>query len=257
MVHGDRFAAVTELYQPTLHRLPDDTSGRFQVLREFLLRWHGLVTGSVGRTVDRVGAAEARVQKRLPLAVREWIVLLDDIDRIDGWGVVLRDCWGLKKVPNCPAFALLTAGEDDCHWGPFYRDLAQEDPPTQEFSPDYERSASRFKHSRQVAPRVSTWAIEFIVSYLRLSRSVEIEREMPLDAFSRLRERLPDGVVGSRVGASELLEFPGGLIHADPDGPEQYTLRCYAPVGEGTRDEYQAAKRAFDERLGAMLGPES
>ncbi len=70
------------------------------------------------------------MRQKLPLAAREWIVLLDDLERVGGWGRVLRDAWGLEKVPDCAAFSLLRAGEDDRRWGPPLRDLALEDPPT-------------------------------------------------------------------------------------------------------------------------------
>lgn len=240
-------------YRPTLHRFPDDTSGRFQVLREFLLRWHGLDTGAVGRTVDRVGEAEARVDKPLPLAVREWIVLLDDLARIDGWKYVLRDSWGLKQVPNCPAFSLLTAGEDDRHWGPLFRDLAREDPPVREFVPDYERDEQRFKRGRQVASRVSTWALEFIVDYLHLSRSLQLERRASKPTLERMYDRSPSPVVASRIGATELFEFEGGLMHAEPDGPGIYRLRCYAPRAQ--TDAFDSdATHAFGQQIDAMLG---
>ncbi|WAS91143.1 hypothetical protein [Nannocystis punicea] len=244
---------MTQAYQPTLHRFPDDTAGRFQVIREFLLRWHGLDTGAVGRTVERVGAAEARVGKALPLAVREWIVLLDDLARIGGWGRVLRDSWGLVKVPNCAAFSLLTGGENDRHWGPMFRDLAREDPPTHEFVPDYERSESRFKRGRQVAPRVSTWAIEFIVSYLHLSKCVQLERAISKPLLDRVRSRSPGLVVASQIGHTELFEFEDGLLHAEPDGPTSYQLRCYAPYLGTTRAAYQGAAREFAERVDAIL----
>lgn len=241
-------------YQPTLHRFPDDTAGRFQIIREFLLGWHGLDTGAVGRTVDRVDEAEARIGKALPLAVREWIVLLDDLARIGGWSSVLRDCWGLKKVPGCPAFSLLTAGENDRHWGPWLRDLAKEDPPTSEFVPDYERDEFRFKRGRQVAPSVSTWAIEFIVSYLRLSRSLQIERPVSRPTLDRLRGQSPGPVIASQIGHTELLEFENGLIHAEPDGPTSYQLRCYAPYLGSTTADYYGAAGEFGRRVDAMLG---
>jgi len=244
--------AVTP-YQPTLHRLPDDTPGRFQILREFLRRWHGHDTGTVGRTVDRIGAAESTIKKQLPLGVREWIVLLDDIDRLDVWGEVLRDCWGLRKVPGCPAFALLTAGEDDQHWGPMLRDLAVEDPPVHTFHLDYDSESSRFKRSGPVAPRVSTWAIEFILSYLHLSRSVQFERlasEATLDRLQRTTEPL----VRSRIGDTELVEFTDGLIHATADGQGMYQLRCYAPFRPEANAAPRDAARALRERVEAMLG---
>ena len=245
---------MTPPYQPTLHRFPDDTLGRFQVIREFLSRWHGLDTGTVGRTVDRIGEAEAGLGRSLPLAVRELIVLLDDLDRIDGWGDVLRDCWGLKKVPNCAAFSLLTAGENDRHWGPLFRDLIKEDPPTHEFVPDYERDESRFKRGSQVAPRVSTWAIEFIVSYLHLSSYLQIERPVSKPTLDRLRGQSPAQVISSRIGHTELLEFENGLIHAEPDGPTSYHLRCYAPYLGATNADYHGAAREFAGRVEAMLG---
>jgi hypothetical protein len=251
MVHS---TLVTQRYQPTLHRLPDDTSGRFRIIREFLLGWHGLDTGAVGRTVVRVDQAEARIGKTLPLAAREWIVLLDDLSRLDAWSQVLRDCWGLKKVPNCPAFSLLGSGEDDCHWGPFFRDLAREDPPTSEFVRDYERSESRFKHGRQVAPRVSTWAIEFIISYLRLSRSVQYERGVAKPTLDKLRNNPAQGSISSQIGHTELVEFDGGLIHAEPDGPTSYHLRCYAPYRAEAPADYHKASSELGRRIDAMLG---
>jgi hypothetical protein len=237
---------VTQPYRPTLHRLPEATLGRFQVLREFLLQFHGLDTGTVGRTVDRVGEAEARLNKRLPLAVREWIALLDDLDRIGGWGQVLRDCWGLLKVPGCPAFSLLRAGEDDGHWGPLLRDLAKEDPPTSEFVLDYDDG--KFKRVREAAPRVSTWATEFIIAYLRLSKSVQYERNISRPMLHKPREQF----TFSQIGRTELIEFEGGLIHAEPEGGS-YKLRCYAPY-HGPADGYHTAAREFGQRVDALLG---
>ena len=249
----DRYV-VSQVYPPTLHRFPDDTSGRFQILREFLLRWHGLDTGTVGRTAPRVDEAEASVGKVLPLAVREWIVLLDDLHRIDGWKHVLRDCWGLKKVPNCPAFSLLSGGEGDRHWGPLFRDLAREDPPTSEFVPDYERDEQRFKRVRQVAPRVSTWATEFILSYLHLSPSLQVERTASRPTLDRMCRQSADPVVVLQIGDTELIEFTGGLMHAEPDGPGLVRLHCHAPYRGVSTSDYFGAAREFERRLDAMLG---
>ena len=156
-------------------------------------------------------------------------------------------------MPNCPAFALLTAGENDRHWGPLLRDLAQEDPPTHVFVPDYERSESQFKRGGQVAPRVSTWAVEFVVLYLYLSRSLQLERRTAKPALDRLRKRLAAGIVSSRVGHTELLEFEGGLIHADPDGNDMVCLRCYAPYRAESNADYYDAQAEFGRRIEAML----
>lgn len=238
-------------YQPTLHRLPDATAGRFKVLREFLSRWHGLDTGSVGRTVPRVREAAARVHKRLPLAVREWIVLLDDLDRIDGWGHVLRDCWSLKQVPDCQAFSLLVQGEDDHHWGVMYRDLDKEDPPTCDFLLDYEGEETRFRRHRQVAPRVTTWAVEFVLKYLRLSRSAQLDRTLPRPALDRLRRRPPPGVIASRIGRTVVLEFEGGLIHTRPDGPKPCRLECHAPHAADA--DHDAVGKQLERRVREIL----
>lgn len=239
-------------YRPTLHGLPDDTSGRFAALREFLLRWHGLATGTVGRTVDRVTEAESQLHKRLPLAVREWIVLLDDLERIDAWGHVLRDSWSLKKVPGRAAFSLLLQGEGDRHWGPLLRDLDEEDPPTHEFTAR-DGDGPRFDRGRQVAPRVSTWAIAFILRYLHLSRSLQVERTTARSTIERLRARAPEGLVASQIGEVVLLEFAGGLICAESDGPDSYRLQCYAPTLAATNDGYHAAAAAFAERIDEIL----
>lgn len=174
-----------ETYRPILHTFPEDTAGRFQVLREFLRRWHNIDTGAVGRTVPRVEEAEARIATKLPLAIAEWIVFLDDLARVCNWAGVLRDCWSLRKVPNCNAFSLLVSGENDRHWGVIFRDLEHEDPPTYVFVPDYDRDERRFLRGRKAAPRVSTWAVEFILTYLFLSRSLQCEVEVPLDVFKK------------------------------------------------------------------------
>lgn len=239
-------------YAPTLHRIPDDTSGRFAVLREFLLRWHGIDAGPVGRTVARVDAAEARLGRRLPLAVREWIVLLDDLDRLDRWGDVLRDCWSLARVPGQPAFSLLVQGEDDYHWGPMLRDLEREDPPVHGFVLDHAGAASAFVHAGQEAPRVSTWALGFLVRYLYLSRSLQLERWIEEAALARLRRRPPPGVVATRIGRSVVFEFTDGLVQAEPDR-QAIRLSCYAPYRDGTNEGYYSALEVFGQRLDSTL----
>lgn len=244
---------MTSSYQPTLHRLPADTSGRFAVLREFLLRWHGLDTGAVGRTVAAVDEAEARVKKQLPLAVREWIVLLDDIRRLGAWTDVLRDAWALRQVPGRQAFSLLVSGESDRHWGPQFRDLGREDPPTYDFVADWSGDGREFRRGRVVAPRVSTWAIEFLVRYLFLSRSLQLELPASEPELARLRSLGPE-VVASRIGDSELFEFDGGLVHVELGSAPGPTLRCYAPFREADRSGYYPAAGAFRQRILAMLG---
>ncbi|WP_096329993.1 hypothetical protein [Nannocystis exedens] len=241
-------------YQPTLHRLPEDTTGRFAILREFLLRWHGIDTGPVGRTVSRVEEAEARVKRRLPPAVREWIVLLDDLARLGAWVEVLRDALSLTQVPGCRAFSLLVSGENDRHWGPLLRDLGSEDPPTHDFAAVSFGRDREFERVREVAPRVSTWAIEFIVRYLYLSRSVQLEYPVSEAARARLRALGPE-VVASQIGRSELFEFEGGLIHVELDSdPSCAMLRCYAPCRATDRSAYDAAADAFARRLDPMWG---
>ncbi|WP_434420089.1 hypothetical protein [Nannocystis pusilla] len=244
---------MTSPYQPTLHRLPADTPGRFAVLREFLLRWHGIDTGPVGRTVAAVDEAEARVKKQLPLAVREWIVLLDDLRRLGAWANVLRDAWALRQVPGRQAFSLLVSGENDRHWGPQFRDLGREDPPTYDFVADWSGDGPEFSRGRRVAPRVSTWAVDFLVRYLYLSRSLQLELPASESALARLRSLGPE-VAASQIGDSELFECAGGLIHVEPGSSPDSTLRCYAPYREADNSGYDAAAGAFRRRIDAMLG---
>lgn len=244
---------MTELYRPTLHLLPDDTAGRFRLLREFLRRWHGLDTGDIGRTVARVAEAEASLQTTLPLAVREWIALLDDLDRIGGWSQVLRDSWSLREVPRCPAFSLLVQGEGDCHWGPQLRDLHQDDPPVHRFLRGDGRDG-QFVAAGQVAPRVSTWALEFVVSYLHLSRAAQVEQWVTRAVAERLFTRPPAGLVASRVGETRLLEHDGGLIHLAPDGPDEAVLRAYAPLPPDDEQTRKSVKSALHERIDELVG---
>lgn len=238
-----------EPYQPILHTFPEDTLGRFQVLREFLRRWHNIDTGSAGRTVPRIEESEGSIRHDLPLGIREWIVFLDDLERVCKWRNVLRDCWSLKKVPNCDAFSLLVAGENDRHWGVLVRDLGEEDPPTYAFVPDYKRDESRFIRGRKEAPRVSTWAVEFILTYLYLSRSLQCEADVPGEVFKKAYKTRSDKLIASKIGKTSILEFTGGLVLAEKQGKDRYRLRAYAPNLSESHDRYYTDLMAFSRRL--------
>lgn len=242
-----------EPYQPILHSFPEDTTGRFQVLREFLRRWHNIDTGSARRTVPRLEDTDAQYGP-LPLAIREWIVFLDDLARVCNWQNVLRDCWSLKAVPNCKAFSLLVAGENDRHWGVLLRDMELEDPPTYAFVPDYERDERRFLRGHKEAPRVTTWAMEFILTYLYLSHSLQSERRVSPDFFKNLRKKHSDKLFVSKIGRTGIIEFTGGLVLAEKQGKIGYHLRAYAPHVSESTGEYYTALTRFTQRLREEMG---
>ncbi len=159
---------LASVYQPVLHRWSDDYEARWEIIREFLRRWHRLELPEPLEMPARLQRAESSRGYPLMRSARHWVRLVDQLVRADVWFRVLRDRPTLDNVPGHDVLALLTTGEDDAYWGYHLQLELSDDPPVYGLHLNYDTGdVEPFSRT----PSVSEWALDTIVRHLHLSGS--------------------------------------------------------------------------------------
>jgi hypothetical protein len=115
---------------------PDDVTDRWRTLRAHIEEVHGVRTGDIGRTCERLTAIE-REHGTCGTSLREWIVLLDEL-AVDGWRHLFRDSLSFKVVEGTKRFSLMIQGEADYHWTVGLADMRKPDPAVKGYGLDYD-----------------------------------------------------------------------------------------------------------------------
>ncbi|MBM3981305.1 MAG: TIGR02996 domain-containing protein [Planctomycetes bacterium] len=118
------------------HGIPDGWRERWRLIREFTERWHSVPMGDIGGRQAEIAEAEARLGRKLPPSVREWIAFAHDARQYPDWHNVWRDAYHLEVVAGQPALALLAQAEGDYYWGMPFAAFEQEDPLVRDYHPD-------------------------------------------------------------------------------------------------------------------------
>jgi uncharacterized protein (TIGR02996 family) len=150
-----------------LETWPDDAKARWRLLRAYVESWHGVRTGDIGRTCNRLEKVGA-----CGFALREWIVFLDDLGA--DWQYVMRDSVTLKPLDE-KRFSLLLQGEGDYHWTIALKDRRKNDPEVTGLTNSYEgnrsgRWVAERKRAQGTSPygtfaRLTDFARRIIVCY--------------------------------------------------------------------------------------------
>lgn len=177
-------------YEPMLFNLPDEMLERWRVIRRFVGSWYGVSLPTVGGQAARIRQIEDNLGYPLPPSVREWIALIYDLIDADAFGLMFRDALGFSEIQGTDAVSLLIQGEGDYHWGVKKEDLGTDDPPVYGYQIDWgawEGGEAEFEENMRWSPRLTTWAIRFILTYLYIGSESFGAR---VDDFSALFPRL-------------------------------------------------------------------
>ena len=98
----------------------------------------------------------------LPQSIREWCSFSLSWDRM-GRAFSIRDTFVVEKLEHHDAISLLLQGEDDVYWACKSETLHLPDPPVTTYYWNYDEK--RFFEYEQVAPSVSCFALDYLISY--------------------------------------------------------------------------------------------
>ncbi|MEM9071191.1 MAG: hypothetical protein AAGE52_21955 [Myxococcota bacterium] len=227
--------------RPGRHALlpwPDDVSGRWRSLREFVEDFTGVRLKDIGASTSwkalRAQAANDATAfvpdgHALGFGVREWLGLLDEVIEQNAWQHLFRDVLGLTRVRS-EFFSLFMQAEGDTHWTVAENALGAEDPPVYGFLLDYD--GGRFVPDPRRAPyghfaRVTDFARAMLDAYAREFRphprlELPLEKEPPRAgrAWATPLSAQP------KVDLTERFAYQNGIRQAQED------LSCLCGVGD-------------------------
>jgi uncharacterized protein (TIGR02996 family) len=198
------------------HGVPDGWTERWRLIREFTDRWHRLRLGDAGGRGDEIREAEARLGRRLPPSVREWVAFAHDVRRSLDYFDVFRDTYQMKEVEGHSATSLLLQCEGDYHWAIRHEDFALADPPVHGFHWDPVARNETFVPDERnpIAPSVTEFALDYSMEYvLAAGGGFSTDVADPAGLRSQLTAAFP---VSSRFGQVELFEADNILVRLYP-----------------------------------------
>lgn len=101
----------------------------------------------------------------LPPSVREWCSFALASPQIES-RFSFRDCLVIERLDEHDAISLLLQGEGDFYWAVETPALVKADPPVTGYYLDYDASDERFVWLGPWAPTVSSFAFDYLLSYL-------------------------------------------------------------------------------------------
>jgi hypothetical protein len=152
-----------------LVNFPEDWLDRWRAIRRFVKNWHGVPLPDVGGQREKIGRIESTLGYGLPGSFHEWIAFIYDLIDANGFELVFRDSLSFAEIEGTGAVSLLIQGEGDYHWAIEKADLSQDDAPVEGYQLNWEDNAKGFVHDMRWSPRLTTWAIRFILGYLTIT----------------------------------------------------------------------------------------
>ena len=150
---------------PTFRHQPVTLKDWWRLIRVFTERWHPFPSlPDVGGRPAEIQAAEASLQRELPLSVREWVAFAHDVRTSEDHPILRSDCFlHLFGIQELSALALLRRSygiheDGETVWAVQYQDLGNPDPPVWR----YERKAGAklyYSNRNPVARTLSSFAL--------------------------------------------------------------------------------------------------
>lgn len=170
-------------YEPCFHNIPDTWSGRWQLVREFTRRWHGVTLSEVGQHTSVVQSKESELGIKLPPSFREWVAFSTELIAQGSFGI-LRDCYEVTRLEEHRATSLLLQGEGDVYWAVKDENLGEPDPPIDMYFLDYESETSdRFVHCATEYPHLTSFVLGHMSYFLHGKGGGCLVRVNPSDEF--------------------------------------------------------------------------
>jgi uncharacterized protein (TIGR02996 family) len=199
------------------HGLPEGWKERWRLIREFVERRHRIPLADVGGRADEVREAEARLGRRLPPSLREWVAFAHDVRTSPHYHNVLRDGYQMRELDGHAAVSLLLQCEGDSHWAVRHADFALPDPPVYGFHWDFEnRDENVFvpDENNPVDATVTSFALGYALGYTH-AEGGGFGTDVA-DAGKLIRDLADTFPVQCRFGETEIFEAENILVLLSP-----------------------------------------
>ena len=211
-------------YKPCFALIPDDWKGRWELLREFVRRWHRIPLGPVGITSPVVEQEETRLGVTLSPSLREWISFAQELIARQSFDI-LRDCYEVTRLEDHAAISLMLQGEADVYWAVNEMDLSQDDPPVTVYTLDYDaQEADRFVPDGNTFPHITGFLLEHLAYYLHGKGGGALVEVFADEAFlTEMRQAFP---IYARFDHLHVFEAENifALVFPASDAPQEGTL---------------------------------
>ncbi len=111
---------------------------------------------------------QEKIKIVLPKSIKYWIAFSHYSDNIEKY-FTYRDCLVIERLKDHDAISLLLQGEDDYYWAVKSKDLESNDPIVTGYYLDYEDPDEKFIEQGIWAPSVSSFALDYLLSYFHAS----------------------------------------------------------------------------------------
>lgn len=153
-------------YEPCFASVPEGAIGRWELLRKFIHRWHGVSLSPTGTSASLVEREQAKLVVTLPQSFREYIAFADQLIAQDAFGI-LRDAYAVTRLEEHKATSLMLQCEGDVYWGVTDANLVNDDPAVEMYHLDFESDATeRFVHGGTESPSITSFVFGHMAHYL-------------------------------------------------------------------------------------------
>lgn len=128
-------------YEPCFLTAADTVLDRWELLREFARRWHGVSLEAVGEKGNLDNDEQVGSGKSLPLSFKEYIAFAGELIAQDKFGI-LRDEFDHTYLDAHLATSLMVQSGGDVYWAVEDKNLKYADPPVSSYFLDYENERS-------------------------------------------------------------------------------------------------------------------
>jgi uncharacterized protein (TIGR02996 family) len=197
--------------------VPDDSKGRWRLIREFTERWHDIPTADVGGRQAEIRETEQRLGRQLPPSLREYVAFAHDTTRPnrppDEPLTVIRDWLSLEPVPGHRATSIMVHCEGDLHYAIQPEDWLDPDPAIWTYGLTVEGDWVTESPYEPTYPSLSDLMLDYVLLFMHSmdgfgGRIVDLDR-----LRSDLVREFPIHV---RVGENEYFEGTAMLVRLYP-----------------------------------------
>ena len=227
-------------YQPCFSGSLETYLERWQAIRTFVTRWHGIPLSPAGASSAVAEGSNAQFGLRLPPSFHEYVAFADELSALprklgpyDSTAFsILRDNYRIERLEDHQATSLMLQGEGDFYWAVRDEYLTEDDPPVDGYH--LTDDAGTFEYFGAFGP-ITTFILDHMTGiYLRGrggSFNVDID---PTDAI--LKEMRASFQVYAEFGPLRIFEMEKIIAHVrpnpygDPTDPFVLTVEVWRPI---------------------------
>ncbi|AMV23550.1 hypothetical protein VT84_04010 [Gemmata sp. SH-PL17] len=221
------------------HGIPDGWRERWRLIREFTERWHCVPMPDVGGRQSEIAEVEARLRRRLPPSVREWISFGRDasggIDNSFMFGGVFE----VEATPNASAISVVDLHQGH-RWGIRQIDGCVPDPPVYFFEWPYGLNVG--VPDRLLAQSVTDAIFHMLMTYPARVSQCRFYRPQGVDLLADLERHFPRPTMWS---TTRIFETNNAIVTHKELGGEQEAHVSLRVASQASRESLPAFLRKF------------